>query len=363
MTRKELQAIAAQRLAKSHRLLCQWCTGTGKSGVALEFIRANSWMKCLILVPEQNNIQNWLDEFKKFGVSSENVTVICYASFHKYANTQWDLLVIDEAPHLDTDRRRAISRTVKADYVLALGAVIDEEERIALESVYGRFDVSYIPLKKAIEWNILPIPTVHVIHLHLDNEVPAYTHRKRKVTAKVYYDSVKQKVDSAVMAYNSVPSEFNKRIMLRAGAERKRVLGNIKDHELSRMCHNLERNGKRFICFCVSIKQAEALGGSHAYTSKTPVSQKLLEKFNAGEINSLYVVGKLIEGQNLNNIECGIIGQLGGTSRITVQEIGRILRSENPEIYIPVIDGTKDDSFLYTLTSNIPEDYIKHYNY
>ena len=87
-----------------------------------------------------------------------------------------------------------------------------------------------------------------------------------------------------------------------------------------------------------------------------------LNKFNNHEINSLFVVGKLIEGQNLKDIDCGIITQLGGTSRITVQEIGRVLRSTNPLVYIPVFDGTKDEGFLYTVTSNIPTEYIKHIN-
>ena len=90
---------------------------------------------------------------------------------------------------------------------------------------------------------------------------------------------------------------------------------------------------------------------------------RLLEKFNDHDINSLYVVGKLIEGQNLKDIECGVIVQLGGTERITVQSIGRIMRSDNPVIYVPVFDGTKDDSFLYTLTDNIPDNCIKHYKF
>ena len=75
------------------------------------------------------------------------------------------------------------------------------------------------------------------------------------------------------------------------------------------------------------------------------------------------MVGKLIEGQNLKDIDCGIIGQLGGTQRITVQECGRIMRSSNPEIFIPIFDDTKDNSFLYTLTSSIPREYISHYNF
>lgn len=105
------------------------------------------------------------------------------------------------------------------------------------------------------------------------------------------------------------------------------------------------------------------IGEKNAFTSKTPASAKLIERFNHHEIDSLYVVGKLIEGQNLRDIDCGILNQLGGTQRITVQECGRIMRSQNPVIYVLVMDESKDDSFLYTLTSSVPEKYIKHYNF
>ena len=151
--------------------------------------------------------------------------------------------------------------------------------------------------------------------------------------------------------------------MLRLGGERKRFLGKQKDIAIKRICSTLDEKKKRFLCFCSSIQQAEQLGGEYAFTSKTPSSFKLLDRFNDGEISSLYVVGKLIEGQNLKNIECGIIGQLGGTDRITIQSIGRIMRSKNPIIYVLMFDETKDVGFLKTLTENISKDYIKHYKF
>ena len=349
-SRDEMQQMAADRLVLSKRLICQWATGCGKTSIALKFIKERPDTKTLILVPEQNNIQNWLDEFKKFNVPADNAEIACYASFRKYIGTSWDLLVYDEMPHVDTEKRIAICKSVSAKYILALGAVISEDERLSLESVYGKFDKSVISLQTAIAWEMLPIPEVFICHLKLSD-----TDQKK-------YDAIQNAVTQAVSDYNLKSSEFNRRKMLRAGNIRKRFLGEKKEQAIRKLCSYLQDQNKRFLCFCSSIKQAEAIGGDKAFTSKSPVSMKHLEKFNNHEIDSLYVVGKLIEGQNLKDIECGIIGQLGGTSRITVQELGRIMRSENPKIYVPVFDCTKDDSFLYTLTSNIPADYIFHYS-
>lgn len=363
MTRDELQELASHVLAKEHRLLCQWATGTGKSGVALKFLKSNPWMTCLILVPEQNNIENWTTEFSKFGIPMEYVRVACYASLHKYKNTKWDFLVFDEAPHMDTEKRRAICESVSGDWVLALGAVIDEEETAALENAYGTFAKSYVSLRKAIEWNILPSPTINLCHISMNDVNHDHWYNGKLYTAKGLYDLLQKKVEGAVAAFNVKSDAFHKQKMLRAGNERKRFLGSLKDDAIKKIADSLNDKGIRFLCFCSSIQQAEKLGKDRAFTSKTPAKLKLLDRFNNQEISSLYVVGKLIEGQNLVNIQHGIIGQLGGTTRITVQSVGRIMRSDNPVIWVPVFDGTKDDSFLYTLTSNIPNNYIKHYNF
>lgn len=360
MTKDELQGIAAHRLAKSKRVVCMWATGVGKSNVALRFLEANPWMNCLILVPEENNIENWLNEFRKFNVSSENVTIACYASLHKYLDTSWDLLVLDEVPHADTQKRTAMLKTIWAEYVLALGAVVDEEEMNSLQSVYGKFDVSRISLERAIASGWIPKVSVNILHLEMDDTTPCYWYKGKAYSEKGYYRILSNKVDAAVNEFNLKANAFNKTKMLSAGSKRKRFLGEIKEDAIKRICESLKIHGKRFLCFCSSIEQAEKLGGEHAFTSKSAKSFAHLDKFNNHEINSLFVVGKLIEGQNLKDIDCGIIGQLGGTQRITVQQVGRIIRSENPVVYIPVFDGTKDESFLYTVTSNISRDCIKH---
>lgn len=360
MNREELQNHAAETLFKSRRLICQWATGTGKSGVILKFLK-NHPGKCLIVVPEQNNKENWVDEFIKFGVSLDGVYLACYASLHKYQNTKWDLVVFDEAPHADTVKRISYCKSLKANYVIALGAVIDEEEIAALESNYGKFVRSTVSLTDAINAGILPSPKIYICHITLSKQKRLFWRNGHQYNASDYYDMLQKEVDRAVDTYSLNPTEANRQRMFKAGIMRKKFLGELKSDAVKYICNGLNGKNRRFICFCNSIKQSECLCKEHSYNSHTPASAKLLEKFNNKEINSLYVVGKLIEGQNLKDIECGVITQLGSTTRITIQSIGRVMRSKNPVIWIPVFDGTKDDSFLYSITSNIPKQYISHY--
>ena len=363
MTRTELQDEAVEILELHRKLICMWGTGVGKSWVVTKFLRKHPGFRTLILVPEQNNIKNWQDEFEKSGTLTLGVDIMCYASMHKQKNTNWDLLVVDEAAHVDTEKRKEIFKSISAHYVLALGALIDDDQKKVLEDTYGKFQVSKYGLNNAIQSGILPTPTIYVMHMELDNKDRKYKHKSSLLTAKGYYDILRDKVTSAYIRYGKKATEVNKNAMLQAGLERKRFLGELKENAVKKICKSLEDANKRYLCFCSSIEQAKSLSPENSFTSLTPTSKKMLDRFNNKEINSLYVVGKLIEGQNLKDIDCGVITQLGGTARITIQECGRIMRSKNPEIFVLVFDGTKDDSYLYTLTSSISKEYIKHYKY
>ena len=244
MTRDELQVAAARRLYQDKRLICQWPTGCGKTNVALQFLKYNPGT-ALILVPEKDNIKNWYAEFEKFDISTLGVEIACYASIHKYEGTSWSVIVIDEAPHANTELKSMYFSTIKADYVLALGAYLREEEKEALENLYGRFTVWTISLKQAIDAGFIPHPTVCIIHMQLDNTERKYHTKRGAVTALEYYSRIDNQVKDAVAMYNSSATEWAKVTMKRLGAERKRVLGMLKEDSVAKVCEALRKKNKR----------------------------------------------------------------------------------------------------------------------
>ena len=260
MTRDELQDRAVIRLEKERRLIVQWATGMGKSNVVLKFLKKHPDFKCLIIVPEIDNIDNWLVEFKKFGVPSDNVRIVCYASFRKFAGTKWDLLVFDEMPHVDTEKRLMICNSVSGEYIVALGAMIDDDERASLESVYGVFDKHIVTMPTAIRMGILPNPTIKVLHLQLDDTDRKYLYKGRLYTAKERYSYIERKVKNAKDNFYKATNNYNKNQMFRAGNERKRFLGELKGDAMRRLCDALCLKKRRFLCFCSSIDQANKLG-------------------------------------------------------------------------------------------------------
>ena len=115
---------------------------------------------------------------------------------------------------------------------------------------------------------------------------------------------------------------------------------------------------KRFICFCTSIEQAEQLGGQNAIHSKRTDSLQIIKDFNRKKINNLFAVGMLQEGQNLTDIEVGIIIQLDGQERAFIQKFGRSLRAEDPIQFIFYYENTRDTEYLKNVLEGIDRKYI-----
>ena len=82
-------------------------------------------------------------------------------------------------------------------------------------------------------------------------------------------------------------------------------------------------------------------------------NQRLIDSFNAKEINSLFTVGMITEGVNLVDTQISIIIQLDGHLRLFIQKLGRVLRSNYPVVYIFVYKGNQDEIYLNKDLKNI----------
>ena len=150
-----------------------------------------------------------------------------------------------------------------------------------------------------------------------------------------------------------------KNMWLQWGSVRKRYLGELKTKKADELCKKLKKQKKRFICFCSSILQAEVLGKEDCIHSKKKDVSTIISEFNSGERNSIFAVGMLQEGQNLNNIQAGVIVQLDGEERGFIQKFDRSLRAEDPVQYILYYKNTRDEEYLQKALENINKDYIQ----
>lgn len=398
MTRDEIQVKAVNLISLHDRVLLAWATGVGKS---YSFIRMQEFLqaeKTWIVVAEVAHIKNWEDEYKKHGKEAllSKTKIFCYASLKNNLDEEIDLLCLDEGHHATSELRLDHLSSIKATKIVVLTATISLSKKQSLESIYGEFKLDSIPLKLAIEWDIIPEPSIYLIPLELDNTIyNCSIEQKRGIAAKsvtihckledrwtYLTDKVKYPNLKLVMsctqfqknehfntqskywknAYMRGREEYMKVKWMLTGSERKRFLGNTKTDKVKPFLQFLE--GKRYICFCTSIEQANTLGTINAIHSKMTEGSaaESIEDFSSGKIDKLFVVGMLQEGQNLPNIEAGIIVQLDGEDRPFIQKSGRVFRAKEPFLLVFYYKNTRDEEYLANILEGINSDYIQVIN-
>lgn len=396
MTHQDLRDDALRLIKYNKNVVLQWCTGSGKSRAAIEMANyiqdkeKEGNIKVLLVVAEVAHKSNWEKELATWKFKSNDLTIECYASLPKYKNSYWDLIIFDEAHHLGTDLKIDILSSIITDYVILLSATLPEQTLNAIVNIFGEFVISKLSLRTAIENNILPEPKVYLIPLALDNVKLDYTITEewgKKEYRKFYkckfherwqYLKNKSKYPNVTLeisctqqqkySYLTEQFEYYKRLFLRTrqeftknkwlqmGSQRKRFLGESKTNAVKTLIEKIK--DKRFICFCSSIEQAEELGGVNAIHSKKDNSLSIIDSFNNKQINNLFAVGMLQEGQNLTNIEAGIIVQLDGQERAFIQKFGRSLRADDPIQFIFYYKNTRDEEYLSNVLEGIDKEYI-----
>lgn len=397
MTREELYNQGLELAKENKRLAFLWSTGVGKSkmaiGIANYLTKSIPNLKVLLIVAETAHKNNWKEEFKKWELDkSINITTECYASLKNYQNTQWDLIIFDEAHHLGSDLRLDVIKSISSQNIILLSATLQDQLLYSLQWIFGKFAISKVTLQNAVEWGILPKPKIYLYELTLNNINKSetiieewgnktkakiincdYFQRWKYLKNKKAYPNTKliitctqqQKYDYLTEQFNYYKNLFLntrqiafKNKWMQIGSIRKRFLGESKTKIVQGLINKLTKNNIRFICFCSSINQAEQLGSLNSIHSKKSDSFKIIESFNKKEINNLFAIGMLQEGQNLVDIQAGIIVQLDGQERAFIQKSGRVYRAEDPIQYIFYYKNTRDEEYLNNAIEDIDKSFI-----
>ena len=403
--KSQLQQREFQKLKDQRLVLLKWATGCGKSKMAIDLI--NHWVdplvsgkmkhRVLFVVAERAHINNWQDEFDKWQLKKANVCtdVCCYASLHKYKDFLYDIIVLDECHHAFSPKRYAYieemgqlnSGTCR---VALLSATLPGGKQDMIEEVFGKFTVSTVTLKDAIQGDILPDPKVYVVAMELDDKrvsqeirankaddkAPIVSWDKRmKYLAKkqpciirctekqkyIYYTDI---MEYWKQRYERSKNQFQHNLWVNTGSVRKRFLGELKTDVVYGLTSRLTFLKKRFVCFCASVNQADSFSMIGTISSKKSAkyNQKIIDGFNQKKLNQIYAVGMITEGMNLTGIQMGIIVQLDGKERLFVQKFGRSMRAEDPVSFIFYYKDTQDENYLRTALENIDAKYVQHIN-
>lgn len=361
----------AVKLSENYNNIClELATGLGKSYAAIRIIESivGKWN---IIINETAHELNWKQEFIKHNKEYllSNVSFTCYASLHnKVDDTNY---VFDECHHILSDKRLNLLQQIvfsqKNKFNILLSATLTWKQKETLEFYLGNLKIFKISISQAIDWNLLPKPSVYLIPIELNNTIKDYEFvfnkdKKMKCTQEVYYEKITERFEYLKTQYFASRNEFDKIKWLRIGGVRKQFLANCKTKYVKILLDKLK--DKRLICFTGNIPQAKELDKTlciHSKLSKKSI-EKLILDFNEKRIDRLLAVGMLKEGMNLTDIEVGIITQLDNVERYFSQIHGRVLRSIAPIQYIFYVVNTKDEDYISTALQNFNKEYVATIN-
>ena len=392
MTREQITNDCLAAIDSSKCLLTLLSTGVGKTKITIDcinkicdkvFSEENDRTDVLIVVDKKVHIQNWKDEFKKWGgVRTDNVVFCCYASLHKYAGSCWDVVVLDECHHVGSETRLNALSTINIAYnLIGLSATVSRELRTWFKRKYRTTIVS-CTTQDAVDSGILPDPIIYLMPLVLDNQhvTELYEINKKDSSEPVlgqYKDlwvlkrrgkhalirctkrQYLNELDGLVQFYKKKAmggSTIMKNLWLRACGERLTYLANAKNQQVQAILSKLKNY--RTITFCTSIAQSEVLG-KNCIHSKNKEAQITLNKFNEGKIKHITACHMLNESVNLTNCKYGIFANINASETIQIQRIGRSLRHKSPIIIIPFFRDTREEELVRKWMENYNKNLIK----
>lgn len=355
-------------------------TGYGKSSLALHIINKVSIKrpKVLLLVAERAHKSNWQKEIEKFLTKEADIRMECYQSLHKLGNIPFDILIADEAHHLNTSIRQDLFKAMDSKYKIFLSATYDKVFKLKLLKLPQSYEFS-VDLQTAIDNNTLPIPRILVLESEMPDTDRLYSFNIRsdpnsptivcdypeRYTYKNKYPNNNIEVYCTFAEYISNIQglrNYYKTLWLDSRSKiyrdkymsniikEKRFLGSTKTGILQSYAEKFRKENRRFIFFTTSISQAEEIG--NAITSNTTNPDGIIRDFNEGKTNELIAVNMLQEGQNLVDTEVGFISQVDASSRSLIQKVGRLLRHPSPTIIIHYYKGTIEEEYTKKILSD-----------
>lgn len=363
----------------SNYILAELPTSVGKSKIALDFMNSKTIKgNILIVIPRLVLIQNWKEEFIKWGYDSylSQVIFTTYISLYKHTEKNYDLVIFDECHHLSQRAQESVE-DLKTTYALLLSATVTKSFKKEILLLFPKIKIYKISMREAIEDNILPDPKVFLVPLTLNNTINSETliinpkakldggiisfsqrfnARKDKkhryiinCTQEQYYQDLSALTDFYKRNYFHTNNQAIYFRWQQKAKERLVWLSESKNAVAKTLLHKLEN--KRTLTFCNSISQTKELG-KYCINSENSESLVYLELFNTKKINHITACNILNEGCNLTDCQVGVFVSINSSDIMTKQKNGRILRHKNPIIFILYYKNTREEEIVNTMMEN-----------
>lgn len=350
-------------------------TGFGKSRVgilAIDYIlkqksRSNK-KSALVLVPTVQLQDQFIEEFDKWGVSTDNVEVLCYQSAYKLIGNHYSIVLCDEV-HLGlSPQYRKFFDNNTYDKMLCMTATLPEEQeykellkdlaptvyKISLDQCVAKGIVApYNIYCKALSLT----PTEQAEYKKINNAFVYYKYQLGQFNA---FDEAKR-----IMAdKNAHPADKKSAVLFyRAIRERKKIVDFASNKVAVFQKLVFDNMDSKILAFsgandftdelCASVDPLSA-----TYHSKKTKKQreKALADFKSGAINVLCSTKALNQGFDIPDANMGIMCGITSKALPMIQRVGRLIRFQEGkvgEIYILYVKNSQEEKWLKNATKTL----------
>lgn len=358
----------------SRNKILEMSTGTGKTLCAAKLIertlQSNPKSKVLVVIPKLAIIKSWEKELHKWKLEYllDSIEFTTYISLPKNYDKNWSVICFDEAHHITERCFRSIESSFNRYMVehIFLSATLSSFFKEILRQKFPDTDTYSLPLKTAIENNILPDPVILLYPMILDNSNQKYIYVKNPSGRKTFttYQSrwpVMKRMKSENLSphimctelqyYNLIDDDIKflsskpktKLIAKQKRIQRLKVLANFKTEKVKHILEILK--DYRTITFCESIEQCEKLEKNCVH-SKNDERMEILDMFNEKKIKHITSCDILSEGVNVTECRVGVFARINASEIQIKQRLGRLLRHPKPVIIIPYYKNTREEELI-----------------
>lgn len=344
-------------------------TGFGKSRVGVLAVQyaLKDGGNALILVPTVQLQDQFIEEFDKWGVSHENVEVMCYQSAYKLKNKHYSIVVCDEI-HLGlSPEYRKFFENNKFNMLLCMTATLPEEleYRELLDKIAP---TAYkITLDKCVKLGIVSPYEITCVPVKLtDEEAEEY----KKINNKfIYWKYQLGNFDAFNEAKRILASKSATGVQMQAAVQfyrliraRKQIV-DFADNKINKFQQIYAANtDKKILVFGgandFTDKLCDSIPGGMAYHSKKTKKQKelALESFKNDDINVLFSTKALNQGFDVPNANMGILCGITSKSLSMIQRVGRLIRFQEDKIgkiVIIYVADSQEEKWLKKATKSL----------
>ncbi|MHB2037331.1 MAG: DEAD/DEAH box helicase [Nitrososphaerales archaeon] len=374
-TLRSYQQQAVETALKVKRGTIKAATGTGKTIIAIAWLKSIN-VESLIIVPTQALIyQSWAPKLQEAGLldvgqfyayskqeGSTMITTYSSAVSHPELLERAEAVVLDEVHHLgaQTSLLRLLPKLKEKDYVLGLSSVPerrDEMHEIFLREFPICFDLS---LGDALRSGIVsPLEVIEIPSQMTNAESSKYEEQTEKIQRAFKFCGAN--ISKWMRCYDPNTKQYVGRQGMLAMSRRKKLLSQIESKK-ERILEIIGRHpDQRIILFAESVQGIEEIKIfliAHSVTCETFHSRtkpwrrmEILEDWGR-KYDVLLSCRALEEGLDVNEVAVAILVTSGSSKRQFIQRIGRVIRPKEGKIarfYVVYCPGTVEESYAKTI--------------